>query len=140
MSSSALTFSSVTKKIVMSLMGLFLIIFLLVHLTVNLFLLFDPTRELFNVAAHFMATNPVLKIMEISLFAGFIIHILFGLILQIQNWLARPKRYKVEGYSHTSFFSKFMIHTGIVILIFLVLHLLDFYFVKILSRILLQLL
>ncbi|MCD4681427.1 MAG: succinate dehydrogenase cytochrome b subunit [Bacteroidales bacterium] len=128
MSSSALTFSSVTKKIVMSLMGLFLIIFLLVHLTVNLFLLFDPTRELFNVAAHFMATNPVLKIMEISLFAGFIIHILFGLILQIQNWLARPKRYKVEGYSHTSFFSKFMIHTGIVILIFLVLHLLDFYF------------
>ncbi len=126
--STGLRFSSITKKIVMSLMGLFLIVFLLVHLTINLFLIIDPTREIFNVAAHFMATNPLIKIMEISLFAGFIIHILIGLILQIKNWMARPKRYKIEGYSHTSFFSKFMIHTGIVIMIFLVLHLLDFYF------------
>jgi len=126
--SKGLRFSSVTKKIVMSLMGLFLIVFLLVHLTINLFLIFDPTREIFNVAAHFMASNPLIKVMEMTLFAGFILHILVGLILQIQNWMARPKRYKIEGYSHTSFFSKFMIHTGIVILIFLVLHLLDFYF------------
>lgn len=124
----ALRYSSITKKIVMSLMGLFLIVFLVVHLTINLFLIFDPSRELFNVAAHFMATNPVIKIMEITLFAGFIIHIIFGIILQIKNWISRPVRYKVEGYSHTSFFSKFMIHTGIVILIFLVLHMLDFYF------------
>jgi succinate dehydrogenase / fumarate reductase cytochrome b subunit len=124
----AFRYSSITKKIVMSLMGLFLIVFLVVHLVINLFLIIDPTREIFNVAAHFMATNPLIKIMEISLFGGFIIHILFGVILQIKNWLSRPVRYKVEGYSHTSFFSKFMIHTGIIIFIFLVLHLIDFYF------------
>lgn len=128
MSSKGLRYSSITKKIVMSLMGLFLIVFLVVHLTVNLLLIFDPTREIFNVAAHFMATNPAIKIMEFTLFAGFIIHIIFGFILQVQNWLARPSRYKVEGWSHTSVFSKFMIHTGIIILIFLVLHLIDFYF------------
>jgi succinate dehydrogenase / fumarate reductase cytochrome b subunit len=55
---------------------------------------------------------------------------IFGVILQIQNWMARPVRYKREGYSHTSFFSKYMIHTGIVISIFLTIHLMNFYFVK----------
>lgn len=128
MSSILVRYSSLTKKIVMSLMGLFLIVFLVVHLTINLLLIFDPSREIFNIAAHFMATNPAIKVMEFTLFAGFIIHIIFGVILQIHNWLSRPKRYKVEGWSHTSVFSKFMIHTGIVILIFLILHLLDFYF------------
>jgi succinate dehydrogenase / fumarate reductase cytochrome b subunit len=51
-------------------------------------------------------------------------------VLQIQNWMARPVRYKVEGWSHTSFFSKFMIHTGVIIGIFLVIHMMNFYFVK----------
>lgn len=121
-------YSSVTKKIVMALAGLFLISFLIVHLSINLLLLFDDSRELFNMAAHFMVTNPVIQVFQIVLFGGFILHILVGIILQVQNWMARPTRYKVEGYSHTSFFSKFMIHTGAVILAFLVIHLLDFFF------------
>jgi len=112
----------------MALAGLFLITFLIVHLSINLLLLFDDTRELFNLAAHFMATNPVIQVFQIVLFGGFILHILVGLILQVQNWMARPTRYKVEGYSHTSFFSKFMIHTGGVILAFLVIHLINFFF------------
>lgn len=124
----AFKYSSVTKKVVMALAGLFLITFLIVHLSINLLLLFDDTRELFNLAAHFMATNPVIQVFQIVLFGGFILHILVGLILQIQNWMARPTRYKVEGYSHTSFFSKFMIHTGGVILAFLVIHLINFFF------------
>ena len=61
---------------------------------------------------------------------GFIIHIVYGVILQIQNWVARPKRYRIEGYSHISFFSKFMIHTGVIVLIFLAIHFVDFYFIK----------
>ncbi|MBK6967419.1 MAG: succinate dehydrogenase cytochrome b subunit [Bacteroidales bacterium] len=121
-------YSSVTKKIVMALAGLFLISFLVVHLSINLLLLFDDSRELFNIAAHFMGTNPVIQVFQIVLFGGIILHILLGIILQIQNWLARPTRYKVEGYSHTSFFSKFMIHTGAVILAFLVIHLFNFFF------------
>jgi len=112
----------------MALAGLFLISFLIVHLSINLLLLFDSSRESFNIAARFMATNPVIQIMQIVLFGGFILHILVGIILQVQNWMARPARYKVEGFSHTSFFSKFMIHTGAVILAFLVLHLFNFFF------------
>ncbi len=121
--------SSVTKKLVMALAGLFLITFLIVHLTINLFLLSDDP-DLFNKAAHFMASNPLIKIFEVVLMGGFLIHIIWGVILQIQNWMARPKRYKVTYLSQTSFFSKYMIYLGIIILIFLFLHFLNFYFVK----------
>ncbi len=124
----AFKYSSVTKKVIMALAGLFLISFLIVHLSINLLLLFDGSRELFNIAAHFMGTNPVIQVFQIVLFGGILLHIIVGVILQIQNWLARPTRYKVEGYSHTSFFSKFMIHTGAVILAFLVIHLFNFFF------------
>ena len=121
--------SSLTKKLVMALAGLFLILFLMVHLGINLFLLSnDPTP--FNKAAHFMASNPVIKVFEIVLMGGIIIHIIWGLILQIQNWLARPSRYRVTHSSQTSFFSKYMIYTGVIIFIFLILHFMNFYFVK----------
>lgn len=125
--------SSLTKKYIMAFAGLFLITFLFVHLVINLTVLLPETvnyetKELFNKAAHFMGTNIVVKIFEVVLFGGFIIHILYGLVLQIHNWMARPKRYKVEGWSHTSPFSKFMIHTAVIIFIFLVIHLVDFYF------------
>jgi succinate dehydrogenase / fumarate reductase cytochrome b subunit len=112
----------------MALAGLFLISFLIVHLSINLLILKNDGREAFNLAAHFMVTNPLIQAMQWVLFGGFIIHILVGTVLQIQNWMARPTRYKVEGYSHTSFFSKFMIHTGAIILAFLVLHLINFFF------------
>lgn len=121
--------SSVSKKLVMALAGLFLITFLIVHLTINLFLLSDDPDP-FNKAAHFMASNPLIKIFEVVLMGGFLIHIIWGVILQIQNWMARPKRYKVTYPSQTSFFSKYMIYLGIIILIFLFLHFLNFYFVK----------
>jgi succinate dehydrogenase / fumarate reductase cytochrome b subunit len=117
----------------MALAGLFLITFLFVHLGINLTLLLPESetyeaKQIFNIAAHFMGTNILIKIFEVVLFGGFIIHILYGLILQIQNWMARPARYKMEGWSHTSPFSKFMIHTGALIFIFLAIHLMDFYF------------
>ena len=107
-------------------------VFLLVHLGINFFLLpvTENHKEIFREAVHFMTTNPLIKVMEVVLFAAFIIHILLGIILQIQNWIARPVRYKKEGWSHTSFFSKFMIHTGIVVGIFLVIHFLNFYLVR----------
>ncbi|UCH15449.1 MAG: succinate dehydrogenase, partial [Bacteroidales bacterium] len=119
--------SSIGKKLIMSLAGLFLIIFLIVHLGINITLILCKSREYFNVAAHFMSSNIIIKVFEIVLFGGFILHMLYGIILQIQNWLARPKRYRIANYSQTSFFSRFMIHTAIIITVFLVLHLLDFY-------------
>jgi succinate dehydrogenase / fumarate reductase cytochrome b subunit len=124
----ALKYSSITKKVIMALAGLFLISFLIVHLGINLLILKNDGRESFNMAAHFMVTNPVIQTMQWVLFGGFILHILLGIVLQLQNWLARPQRYKVEGYSHTSFFSKFMIHTGAVIFAFLIIHLVNFFF------------
>ena len=124
--------SSLTKKFIMAFVGLFLGSFLLIHLAINLFILplTDNHVEIFEKAVHFMTTNPVIKVFEIVLFGGFIIHIIYGLTLQIQNWSARPKKYKKEGWSQGSFFSKFMIHTGLLIFIFLVIHLGNFYFVK----------
>lgn len=127
-----LRFSSLTKKYIMALVGAFLMVFMLVHLGINLFILPITAnhKDIFREAVYFMTTNPLIKAMEIILFGGFILHIILGVILQIQNWIARPVRYMKEGYSHTSFFSKYMIHTGVVIFIFLCIHLANFYFVK----------
>jgi succinate dehydrogenase / fumarate reductase, cytochrome b subunit len=122
-------FSSISKKFIMALAGLFLISFLPVHMIINLMLLkSDP--EPFNKAAHFMATFPIIKIVEIILIAAIIIHISWGVFLQIRNWLARPVGYVSRNKSQTSFFSKFMIWTGASILTFLVIHFLNFYFIK----------
>jgi succinate dehydrogenase / fumarate reductase, cytochrome b subunit len=119
--------SSIGKKVMMSLAGLFLITFLLVHLGINLSLIFSGSREAFNKAAHFMGTNVVVKIMEVVLFGGFLLHMVFGVWMQLHNWFARPRRYKIENYAQTSFFSKFMIHTAAIMTVFLVIHLFDFY-------------
>jgi len=113
----------------MALAGLFLIIFLPFHLIINLMLLkSDP--EPFNKAAHFMATFQLVKIAEIILMAAILIHISWGVFLQIQNWLARPVGYVSGSKTQTSFFSKFMIWTGASIFTFLVIHFFNFYFIK----------
>lgn len=114
----------------MALAGLFLISFLPVHMIINLMLLkSDP--EPFNKAAHFMANFPLIKVVEIILISAIIIHISWGVFLQIMNWLARPVGYVSGNKSQTSFFSKFMIWTGASILTFLVIHFFNFYFIKI---------
>ena len=122
-------FSSISKKFVMALAGIFLILFLPVHLTINLMLLkSDP--EPFNRAAHFMATFPVVRITEILLIGSFLIHVTWGILIQIQNWLARPIGYVSWNKSETSFFSKFMIWTGAAVFTFLVLHFFNFFFIR----------
>jgi len=119
--------SSIGKKLIMSLSGLFLIVFLLVHLTVNSFMLFG--QEAFNIGAHFMATNPLIKIMEPILAAGFIVHIVYSLILGFQNLKARPVKYAVENTSRTSTVAALnMLVLGGLVSVFLVIHLINFYF------------
>jgi len=130
MNSSFLQFSSITKKIWMAFLGLFLMIFLVVHLGINLCLLRDDGGAWFTAAAHFMGTNYIVKVFEIVLFAGFVFHILLGIILQVQNWMARPVRYLVTNKTYTPFLSKYMIYTGGIVLIFLILHFINFYFIK----------
>ncbi len=120
--------SSIGKKVLMAAMGLFLVTFLLVHLGINALLVLFEDKEPFNEAAHFMATNILIKVFEIVLFGSLLLHAIYGVFLQIQNWIARPVRYKIDNYSQTSFFSKFMIHTAVIIFVFLIIHLSDFYF------------
>ena len=120
--------SSIGKKLVMSLAGIFLILFLLVHLTINLLVIIFDDPMVFNKAAHFMSSNILIKIFEIVLFGGILLHVIYALVLQVQNWIARPKRYNKANFSNTSFFSKFMIHTAVITLVFLAIHFVDFYF------------
>jgi succinate dehydrogenase / fumarate reductase cytochrome b subunit len=126
---SKILFSSISKKFVMALAGLFLLTFLPVHLFINLMLLKSEPGP-FNTAAHFMATFPLIKIMEIVLFIAILVHVSWGVFLQIQNWLARPVGYESRNKSEISFFSRFMIWTGATILTFLILHWFNFYFIK----------
>lgn len=118
---------SIGRKLIMALMGLFLCVFLVVHLGINLALIFSGTTEAFNKAAHFMGTNPVVKVMEIGLFGGILLHMLYAAILTVKNWFARPVGYKVGNNEQLSFFSKYMVHTAVIVTIFIVLHLFDFY-------------
>ena len=113
----------------MTLAGLFLLMFLPVHLIVN-FMLLNENPVPFNNAVHFLANFPLIKIMEIVLFGAILIHISWGIYLQIKNWLARPVAYASGNKSETSFFSRFMIWTGASILIFFVIHFFNFYFIK----------
>jgi succinate dehydrogenase / fumarate reductase cytochrome b subunit len=118
---------SIGRKLIMALMGIFLCAFLVVHLGINLTLIFSSTTETFNKAAHFMGTNPVIKVMEIGLFGGILLHMLYAAILTVKNWVARPVGYKVGNNQQLSFFSKYMVHTAVIVTIFIVLHLFDFY-------------
>ncbi|MCK4287863.1 MAG: succinate dehydrogenase cytochrome b subunit [Bacteroidales bacterium] len=130
---SGLSISSITKKIIMALLGLFLIVFLLVHLGINLFILpiCEDHAEMYTAAAHFMSTNWIVKVFEVILMAAFLIHIYYGIVLQIQNWIARGSiRYKSRNKTTTSFMSKYVIYTGLLIFMFLLLHFYNFYFIK----------
>ena len=120
--------SSIGKKFWMALVGLFLCVFLVLHMSINLLLLLED-RSYFDMGVYIMSTVPV-QIMEIFLFGSIAFHMLLGLLLQIQNWLARPVSYAKKRNSETSFFSKYMIWTGGIIFIFFCLHFMDFFFYK----------
>ncbi|HAK00114.1 MAG TPA: succinate dehydrogenase [Bacteroidales bacterium] len=122
--------SSLSHKYIVALAGAFLMMFLVVHLSTNLLMLTGDRAD-FDKAVEFLLTNPFIKVMEYVLFAGFIIHILLGVIVWFRNRKARPVGYLVAQSSGTSPFSKFMMHTGIIIFLFLLMHFYHFFFVKI---------
>ncbi|MDD4108973.1 MAG: succinate dehydrogenase cytochrome b subunit [Prolixibacteraceae bacterium] len=122
--------ASIGSKFLMSITGLFMITFIAVHLTVNLLLIFDDTGELFNRGAHFMATTLPVKIMEPILGLGFLIHILWSFVIEYKNLKARPVSYARRDTSTSlSWASRNMIILGLMILIFLVIHLMNFFWV-----------
>jgi succinate dehydrogenase / fumarate reductase cytochrome b subunit len=121
--------SSIGQKFLVAATGLFLISFLVVHLSGNLLLLKNDGGEAFNAYAHFMATNPLILAMEVVLFGGFLAHIGLTLLFSNKNSGARPVKYKAYNVDQTSkFASRFMLVSGLIVLTFLILHLLDFFF------------
>ncbi|MBP3763848.1 MAG: succinate dehydrogenase cytochrome b subunit [Bacteroidales bacterium] len=122
---------SITKKMLVALVGGFLLLFLLFHMTANLFILRHDDGAWYSAFCHFMGTNWVVKLFEVVLLGVLALHILLTLWLALTNRLARPVRYKQRQRSETHTTSKLMMWTGILIFAFLVMHFCQFYFVKI---------
>ncbi len=123
--------SSIAKKIAMALSALFLIIFLLIHVTVNILSVFS--EDVFNIASHFMGTNPLIQFgMQPVLIFGVVFHFVLGFVLELKNRKALGVSYaKNNGAANSTWMSRNMIYSGLVILAFIVLHFIDFWFPEI---------
>src|SRR6267154_1194577 len=120
--------SSLGRKLVMALTGLFLILFLVVHLSGNFQLLKDDEGKAFNDYAEFMTTNPVIKVISYGNYTFILLHIFLALALTRKNRAARgSERYKVTSGKSSAWSSRNMGILGTIILIFLVIHLKDFW-------------
>lgn len=122
-----LTQSTIGRKFLMALSAMFLLVFLLIHLSVNLLSIFS--EDAFNTASHFMGYNPLIQfVMQPVLVAGVIFHFVMGFVLEMKNKNARPVKYAVVNNSgNSSWSSRNMIISGAVILAFLGLHMYDFW-------------
>ncbi len=120
--------TSIGKKILVGATGLFLIIFLIVHCYVNAMVFWHDNGKHFTDAAAFMGGNVAVRIVEVGLFAGFAVHIIFGLMLWSQNSKRRSVKYEVSAGNKTSkWYSRSMGLLGTLILLFLILHLYHFW-------------
>lgn len=123
--------SSLGKKLLMAITGLFLISFLLVHCGLNALIFLNDGGIAFNEGAEFMGTNPIIRTMEIVLFAGLLLHIFDGLRLWFENKSKRPVAYaKVDGAANSKWYSRSMGLLGTLLLLFLILHLKHFWYVS----------
>ncbi len=131
MAQSTILKSSIAKKVVMSLSGLFLILFLAQHFFINFVSVFGPKN--FNLISNFMGYNPLVQyIVQPILIAGLIVHFVMGIYLDYQNRKARPISYqRYDTASNSSWMSQHMVLTGLVVLAFLGLHLYDFWWPEI---------
>lgn len=119
--------SSVGKKLVMGLTGIFLILFLIVHAGLNASIWAADGGAMFNKGAHFMGANWVPRILETGLFAGILLHIIQGLLLTVENRKKRSIGYAVSYNDGSKWYSRSMGLLGTLILLFLVLHLYHFW-------------
>ena len=123
----SLTSSSIGRKVAMALSGIFLVLFLTQHFSINMLSVFS--ESLFNQVSHFMGNNPIVQfILQPILIFGVLFHFVMGFILEFQNSKSRLVKYSsYKGNSNASWMSRNMIYSGIVILSFLGLHFYDFW-------------
>ena len=119
--------SSIIRKVSMALSGLFLVVFLTQHFTINLTSVFS--ENIFNKISHFMGNNFVVQfILQPILIFGVVFHFIMGFILEYINRKSRDTSYvSFKGSSNSNWMSRNMIYSGIVILSFLGLHFYDFW-------------
>ena len=120
--------SSVGKKFVMGLTGIFLILFLIVHVSVNATIWAMDDGQMFNKAAHFLGETVVPRVLEIGLFIGFILHIVQAYMLEVQNRTRRGVGYQIPmGNKGSKWYSRYMGWLGTFVLLFLIIHLKNFW-------------
>ena len=120
--------SSLGRKFTMSLTGLFLILFLMIHLSINFTLIFNDEGALFGELVESMESNPLIKVVSYVLYLAFILHIIQAFLLYNINRKAKGQKYQIRTRENATFASKNMTLLGSVILIFLIIHLLDFFY------------
>jgi len=119
--------SSIGRKVLMALSGFFLLFFLLQHFAINMLSVVNENS--FNSVSHFMGTNPLVQfLLQPILIFGVIFHLIMGMYLEVQNSKARPAKYQYSNAAaNSSWMSRNMIITGIMVLLFLILHFYDFW-------------
>ena len=119
--------SSLAKKYALALSAFFLTFFLLMHVTINLLSVFS--EDVFNIASHFMGTNPIIQFaMQPVLIFGVVFHFVMGFVLELKNKKAQGVKYfKDNGAANSTWMSRNMIYSGLAILAFIVLHFVDFW-------------
>lgn len=120
--------SSVGKKVVMGGSGIFLILFLIVHAGLNATIWANDGGEMFEKGAHFMGGNVVPRVIEIGLFLFFLLHIIQGIMLEIENRSKRGVGYKKNyGNRGSKWYSRSMGILGALLLMFIIMHLAHFW-------------
>lgn len=119
--------SSIGRKLIMSLTGIFLILFLVVHLVGNLQLLNDDGGYSFNTYAYFMTHNGLIKSISYGLYFFIVLHAIQGIAITIHNRRSRKKKYDQLAFREASFASRNMAILGLLILAFLFMHMGDFW-------------
>lgn len=123
--------STLIRKNIMALTGLFLCLFLVVHLLGNLQLLLPPEEAVqsFNSYSKFMTGNPVVKIIAYVLYLSIIVHSVYALIITLKNRKSAGGRYAFDKRPATStWYSRNMGVLGVILLLFLVIHMKDFWY------------
>ena len=120
--------SSIGQKLLMSLTGLFLILFLIVHLIGNLQLLSNDGGEAFNIYTDFMSHNPLIQLIAKGNYIFILTHAIVGILLAFKNKKAKGSKYAVSAKNKSSWASNQMALLGTLIFAFLFMHLGHFWF------------
>ncbi len=121
--------STLGRKLIMALTGLFLILFLTGHVAGNMQLFYNDGGQAFNIYAKFMTTNPIVKVLSYLTYLSVIGHVIYSIALSRLNRSARPIGYAVSAAStNSAWSSRNMGILGTIILVFLAGHMYSFWY------------